>query len=769
MANITTRATAGSWPTNGSTVTNNNASLTNAQVDANFININNELLTKVSSGTTGKVYTTVNGAVSGASSMTVATSAGIAVGSVLQAETGTVPANTQVLTIVGNVLTLSASVTISNGVNVSFARFPNAIGYVTSIPSSSNPDAESHKIGLVGEAVGSVVTLTATGGAYDGNTITFASTTGVLVGMIVTGTGIPSNLNLGASNNGTTFQVNNTFVVTAVTPTSISFGSANGIVGFTLSATASGTYTFVQIGVGLYGTGYTLGGARSGGVVGEGHVSASADTGASIGVRGYAHDDHSGGANIGLYGTAYNGSGSAYSLYLNEGNIYTNNNIDWICAPGTTVSLPTRIGGGKLHLNALSSGVGSSEFEICGGYQGSITIGAGTDMTSATGSPIYPSLNTEQYFTMTQQENVFIGDSIAYRAIALSSTGSINGNTVMGYGAGSWLDGVGGGGSSINSVIIGRFAGVDGYYSAGATGFNGDRNILIGQYAGGNAGKTGLTGALNTSGVTCIGSRHQLMKVDGSGVTATGGGMLLGHGTMSGEFIRAQRGAYDGTAQSNHHMISMNGAILYGESGWGSDGRTNATAQLNIISTISSTITPSMMFNRTIMVTYNSTASASLPNASTILSKIGDGVWYLNQCIRWTIFPTKTTVSLNVNHTSIGSTYAANATGNGIGVSVITFASTTGIYTGMGISGAGIPVGTVVGTVTATQVNLVDISGASVTLTVAGNSTNYAFYTHFYGNATNSANSVTVTTSAVNFTTYRTGTYANPCFMTLIG
>ena len=83
-------------------------------------------------------------------------------------------------------------------------------------------------------------------------------------------------------------------------------------------ANASDTNVY---GVGVYGAGYTNGATRSGGVVGEGHVSATGDTGASIGVRGYANQTHAGGANIGLYGNASGGSAN-YSLYMSAGDIY---------------------------------------------------------------------------------------------------------------------------------------------------------------------------------------------------------------------------------------------------------------------------------------------------------------------------------------------------------------------------------------------------------------------------------------------------------------
>lgn len=73
-------------------------------------------------------------------------------------------------------------------------------------------------------------------------------------------------------------------------------------------------------GVGLYGVGLTNSGTRSGGVIGDGKVTASADTGSAIGIRGYATDTHAGGLNIGVYSEA-SGGASNYALYMQAGDI----------------------------------------------------------------------------------------------------------------------------------------------------------------------------------------------------------------------------------------------------------------------------------------------------------------------------------------------------------------------------------------------------------------------------------------------------------------
>ena len=88
-------------------------------------------------------------------------------------------------------------------------------------------------------------------------------------------------------------------------------------------------------GYAVYGHGYTNGSARSAGLVGEGKVTVTGDTGSAIGVRGYANDTHAGGFNIGLYGDATGGS-SSYALYMAAGDIYSAVSQNWALPTSTT-------------------------------------------------------------------------------------------------------------------------------------------------------------------------------------------------------------------------------------------------------------------------------------------------------------------------------------------------------------------------------------------------------------------------------------------------
>lgn len=93
-----------------------------------------------------------------------------------------------------------------------------------------------------------------------------------------------------------------------------------------------------QWGVGVYGVGATTGSTRGIGIVGDGAVSSSSDPGASIGVRGYATNTHSGGQNIGLYAQA-TGGGTNFALFMASGNIYSAVAQTWSLSDNETSAL----------------------------------------------------------------------------------------------------------------------------------------------------------------------------------------------------------------------------------------------------------------------------------------------------------------------------------------------------------------------------------------------------------------------------------------------
>jgi hypothetical protein len=171
--------------------------------------------------------------------------------------------------------------------------------------------------------------------------------------------------------------------------------------GIMAEGTANASDTSIY-GVGVYGVGYTASGTRCGGVIGEGHVSASADTGSAIGVRGYANDTHAGGLNIGIYGDCSNGS-SNYALYLNNGDIYTAGAKTWTLNGNLTFSGAYTVTVPTLSVSTTVSGTGFTTYLASPPAIGTTAPAAGkfTDLTS-TGNTTIGDASTDTFTVYPQ-------------------------------------------------------------------------------------------------------------------------------------------------------------------------------------------------------------------------------------------------------------------------------------------------------------------------------------------------------------------------------
>jgi hypothetical protein len=152
-------------------------------------------------------------------------------------------------------------------------------------------------------------------------------------------------------------------------------------IGLVAEGTANAGNTAIY-GIGVYGKGYTNSNTRSSGVVGEGHVTLTGDTGSAIGVRGYANDTHAGGMNIGLYGDATGGA-SNYALYMNAGNITNVTTQSWVLGGNLTfsgaftVTIPTLSLTNDLTVANGGTGLGAA-------VQGGLLYGNSTTTTAYT-------------------------------------------------------------------------------------------------------------------------------------------------------------------------------------------------------------------------------------------------------------------------------------------------------------------------------------------------------------------------------------------------
>ena len=131
-------------------------------------------------------------------------------------------------------------------------------------------------------------------------------------------------------------------------------------------------------GVGVYGKGWTAGGIRSAGIIGEGMVSASTDAGSAIGVRGYSNQTHSGGANIGLYADVTGGL-TNYALYMNRGDIASNAAQAWTLVSSTNA---LNIQSGLLNVDTSTNTISTTGRMTATSFTGSL-FGTASNATSA--------------------------------------------------------------------------------------------------------------------------------------------------------------------------------------------------------------------------------------------------------------------------------------------------------------------------------------------------------------------------------------------------
>jgi hypothetical protein len=176
---------------------------------------------------------------------------------------------------------------------------------------------------FVFDASPSIGNPTITGHAtIEGVTVTGATGTGKFVfdnsPTLITpilGAATATTITIGSTASFTSFP--NALLISSTGVTGDTHPYIAGIVG---ESVASGT-DITKWGVGVYGVGASNGSTRSAGVVGDGHVTNTGDTGSAVGVRGYAVDTHAGGYNIGLYGNATGSGVGNYALWMEGGNI----------------------------------------------------------------------------------------------------------------------------------------------------------------------------------------------------------------------------------------------------------------------------------------------------------------------------------------------------------------------------------------------------------------------------------------------------------------
>jgi hypothetical protein len=129
--------------------------------------------------------------------------------------------------------------------------------------------------------------------------------------------------------------------------------------------------------IGVQGIGKTAGALKGTGLQGLATVSASGDSGAAVGVRGYANATHSGGYNIGILGNASGSGLGNYAFYVQAGNIGSiETDTAWDLYDNSASALAFN-SSGKANILAISTVDGSEGVTMSGtlGVTGNLSAG----------------------------------------------------------------------------------------------------------------------------------------------------------------------------------------------------------------------------------------------------------------------------------------------------------------------------------------------------------------------------------------------------------
>jgi hypothetical protein len=183
--------------------------------------------------------------------------------------------------------------------------------------------------------------------------------------------------------------------------------TATGNIGVVGEAKSSGSDTAS----GVRGIGQTNGNYDARGIMGVAKVTAVSDSGQAVGAYGISTDTHTGAANIGVYASAlYANTGSNYSFYGANGDIYNNGNVTFT---------------GYLNISSASANGDISVYDLSNSTKAYIT--------SASGGTNYFNekvlIGTTTIALATEKLTVYNGNITTNYGIA-SSTAVINQSTI---------------------------------------------------------------------------------------------------------------------------------------------------------------------------------------------------------------------------------------------------------------------------------------------------------------------------------------------------
>jgi len=545
---------------------------------------------------------------------------------------------------VGNIIGNGQALTGLAGANVS-GQVANALVAGT-VYTNAQPNITS---------VGTLTSLAVTGNLSAGN-VSGTLLTGTLTTAAqpnITSVGKLQKLLMGSTANALDFP--NAIAISSQDDTGLTGNENIGLVG-------EGVGNGVES-IGVLGAARANGAQKATGVQGSATVTNTGDTGAAVGVRGYATTTHAGGFNIGVLGNAMGSGVGNYAFYVQNGGIGSiENNTFWDLNDDSAAALAFN-SSGKANILAISTIDGNEGVTMSGtlSVTGNISAGGvktdnlyyanGTawDLQEAAGSNNQIQFNISNNFAASA--NLTYNDSTQlFTVVGNGAFNNVNAGNLL---TANFVSGTLTTASQPNITSVGTLSSLSVTGNVDANNVNATASVTAGNvYANsGTVGASLLTGTLTTASQPNVTSLGTLSSLDVSG-NVTAGNIYANSGAIGASLLTGTL-----TTASQPNITSVGTLSSLTVTGNASAGNLSTGGALSVVGNAN---VGNLGATGVVATTLGGTlTTASQPNVTSLGTLTG----------------------LDVNGNIIAANITANTgvfTGNGSGLSALAGANVTG-------------------------------------------------------------------------------------------
>jgi hypothetical protein len=394
-----------------------------------------------------------------------------------------------------------------------------------------------------------------------------------------TGTGANISGTLSASGNANVGNLGTGGLITATGNIQGGNLKTTGLISATGNVTTSSVIANGSVGNGVVAGALTSGTTQGTGVRGQAYVTASADTGAAVGVRGYAIDTHSGGYNIGVLGNASGSGVGNYAFYVQNGGIGSieQNNVVWDLADNQAAALQFN-SSGKANIFGIETTDGAEGIYTQGYLNVTGNTSTGGIKTDnyyyANGSPVdfqqAGGSNTQVQFN----DNDGFGGSANFTFNKSTNVLSVNGNVIgANISTGGLITATGN--VTAGNLVTGGALSVTGNANIGNIGTAG-LITSTGNITGGNL----VTGGTATAALLTVSGNANIGNIGTAGLITATGNVTGGNLKTAGQLVSSVSiGTAPLVVTSTTQVANLNVATS------GTAGTVTTAAQPNITST----------------------------------------------------------------------------------------------------------------------------------------------------------------------------------------